>query len=198
MKSTFQQTAARVIRILSIPPVMATGLVILLAFKDHNFRDPAEVAMTILFLAVFPVLAYPLSAAIPGVRAKGREGQRNLAFLMTAIGYLLGMFYGIFISKNPSLIMLYGIYLLSVILLLIANKLLRLRASGHGCSVTGPLFFLGYFLGPAGLVAGLTLFGFILWASVVAKRHTVREFISGACICLLSIGIVFLAAGHML
>ncbi|MGX8704158.1 MAG: hypothetical protein ACSW8H_06895 [bacterium] len=198
MKSTFQQTAARVIRILSIPPVMATGLVILLALKAETFRSPAEIALTILFLAIFPVLAYPLSAIIPSVRAKGREGQRNLAFITTAVGYLLGMIYGIFISRNPSLIMLYGIYLLSVILLLIANKLLRLRASGHGCSVTGPLFFLGYFLGPIGLALGSALFAFILWASVVAKRHTVREFISGACICLLSIGSVCRIAGHML
>ena len=198
MKSTFQQTAARIIRILSIPPVMATGLVILLALKAEIFRNQAEIVLTILFLAIFPVLAYPLSAAVPSIRAKGREGQRNLAFITTAVGYLLGMIYGIFISKNPSLIMLYGIYLLSVILLLIANKLLRLRASGHGCSVTGPLFFLGYFLGPVGLALGAALFAFILWASVVAKRHTVREFISGACICLLSIGSVCLIAGHML
>lgn len=193
-----KNTLAKIIRILSIPPVMATGLVILLALRHATFQSPLEIAMTILFLAVFPVLAYPLSALLPGVRQKGREGQRNLAFVTTAIGYLLGMGYGIFVSKNQSLIMLYGIYLLSVALLLVANKLLRLRASGHGCSVTGPLFFLGYFLGPVGLLAGAGLFGSILWASVAARRHTVREFLSGAAICLLSIASVCLLAGRML
>ena len=198
MKNTVKNTLARIIRILSIPPVMATGLVILLALRDDNFHNPVEIAMTILFLAIFPVLAYPISALVPSIRKKGREGQRNLAFATTAIGYLLGMFYGIFISKNPSLIMLYGIYLLSVVLLLVANKVLRLRASGHGCSVTGPLFFLGYFLGPIGLLCGAALFGFILWASVVAKRHTVSEFLSGAGICLISIASVCLLAGQML
>jgi len=191
--------AARIVRIISVPPVMVTLLVVICALSGRKgFQDPVELFMTILFLAIFPVLAYPLAALIPSVRAKGREGQRNLAFIVTPIGYILAVLYGVFISGNPELISLYFIYLLSVVLLLVANKLLHIRASGHACSVTGPLLFAAWFFGPIGFFLGLVLFVGILWASLVAKRHTVSEFMCGAAICLISCLTVLAFAGRFL
>jgi hypothetical protein len=44
----------------------------------------------------------------------------------------------------------------------------------------------GYFLGIWGIAVGIVCWGAILWASLVMKRHTFREFIFGTLTCLFS------------
>lgn len=56
--------------------------------KPSIFRDGTDYAVALVFLGLFPVLVYPIWAAVPKLKEKGREGQRNLAFIGTLIGYI--------------------------------------------------------------------------------------------------------------
>ena len=174
-------TLAKIIRVVTVPPVMV-GSVLLLLFgmRPDVITTPTECLLAMLFLAIIPVLAYPISAWIPTLRAKGREGQRNLAFVMSAIGYTGGVIYGLIAQVNVSLMVIFCTYFLSVIVLTILNKAVKVKASGHACSIAGPIGLVCYFLPPVFVPICLVLYGCIFWASVHMGRHTVREFVFGS------------------
>ena len=181
--------AAQVIRILSVPPVMVTLLIVILYIaKKGVFLTVRDALVTWLCLALVPAAAYPLSLLIPGVRRQGRDGQRKLAFLCSCAGYAAGFVYAL-VCGSGRLICLTAIYVLSVMLLLITNKLPGVRTSGHGCSVVGPLLFGSFCFGLPAFPLCAGLYGLILWASLYLKRHTPGEFLGGSAICLLSTGI---------
>jgi hypothetical protein len=81
---------------------------------------------------------------------------------------------------------IYAGYLFSVVIILVSNKVFKVRVSGHACSVSGPLVFSGYFLGSWGIAVGAVCWVAILWASLVMKRHTVKEFLLGTLTCLVA------------
>ncbi|MBP1761075.1 MAG: hypothetical protein H6Q64_617 [Firmicutes bacterium] len=178
---------AKFIRIVTVPPVMVAALIAILNIaRDDIFTSAIEVVLSLMLLALIPVLAYPLSALIPKIKERGREGQRNLAFILTAIGYVVIWVYGLLSASNQNLLLIYTGYFLSVVILLVLNKLLKIRASGHACSITGPIVFVSYFLGFKGLIAGVVTYALIFWASITTKRHTPQEFIFGTATCIVS------------
>ncbi len=180
---------AKVIRVISVPPVMVATLIVLLyCLRDDVFVSATEMGVSMALLAVLPVLAYPLSVAIPHIRAKGRDGQRSLAMYLSAVGYVAVFTYGLVAGVGKHVMLVYTGYLLSVIILLVLNKIFHVRASGHACSVSGPLVYTAYFLGVWGLLACVVLWGVIFWASLIMKRHTVREYFLGTLTCLVSFG----------
>ena len=198
MAALVKYCLAHVIRIISIPPVMVSLLVLVLAlFADRFFSSKMDVAAMLVCLALIPLAAYPLSWMIPYVREKGREGQRNLAFVLSLAGYVLGWFYAKFFNPNRHQIFVYTIYLLSVLLLLLWNKVFHLRASGHGCSVTGPVVLAGYYLGLVGIIIGTACYLSIFWASVSAKRHKWDEFLGGSVLCIFACGLAWLACNFL-
>ena len=77
-------------------------------------------------------------------------------------------------------------YLISLMLLVLFNKVIKIRASGHACSVTSPLFFATYYFGLGALLPAAVLYATIFWASIVTKRHTVKEFLLGSAVCIVS------------
>ena len=82
----------RIIRILTVPPVFALALLVTAyCCMPGVFASPGELLGFILCLSVLPVLGYPLQRVLPRFREKGREGQRSLAMLFSAAGYLLGL-----------------------------------------------------------------------------------------------------------
>ncbi|HWQ76643.1 MAG TPA: hypothetical protein VN441_15150 [Syntrophomonas sp.] len=189
MKENF----AKFIRIVSVPPVLVTALIVILAVaRDDVFTSTIDIVMALIFLALIPVIAYPLSVLIPEIKEKGREGQRNLAFILTAVGYVIVWLYGLLSACNQNLQLLFTSYLLSVVILLILNKLLKIRASGHGCSITGPIVLVSYFLGFQGFVVGCVAYALIFWASIRTKRHTPQEFIFGTATSLVSFTLTLL------
>ena len=188
---------AKGLRYLSIPPVIVTLLVLVLKQQAPGlFHSTAEIMVTLAGLAFCPVLAYPISLLCPGLRRRGREFQRDLAFILSAAGYAAAWLCGIIFFHNPLLTGVYSIYLLSVILLLVANKVLHKRASGHACSVTGPLVLCCWFLGADWLIPCSVLYALIFWASLKTRRHTKRELIYGTMICLLSAFLVWCILCH--
>lgn len=181
---SWKQYLAKAIRVISIPPVMVFTLVVVLNIaREDIFLNVQEISMSVICLAIVPVLAYPLQRIIPGKKDKRREGQRKLAFLLSAAGYLTAWLFGIIAKCNSNLMMIFGTYLLSVIILIICNKGFKLRASGHACSVSGPILFLCFLLGWKAAVLCILLYWAILWASLELKRHTLRDFIMGTAAC---------------
>ena len=180
-QNNFALRIAKIVRVSSVPPFMVTILIILLYFlREGIFRSWVDAVVSVVALAVIPVLAYPLSWIIPKIRAKGREGQRNLAFALNPVGYISAFLYGLIRGAGKDLMTIYTAYLLSVIVLLLFNKVLKFRASGHACAVTGPIVIISYYLGMWGIICGATVYFAILWASIVLKRHTLKEFIYGS------------------
>ncbi len=189
IENTFSRKLAHIIRIVTIPPVMVAGLLVLLfTLRGDVFANTPEMIVSMSCLAVLPVLAYPLSVIIPAVRRKGRDGQRSLAMYLSAVGYLAVFIYGFAADVGDALKLVYTGYFLSVMIILLCNKVFHVRASGHACSVSGPLVYTAYFLGVWGIVVGAVLWGVILWASLIMKRHTLLEFILGTLTCLVSFG----------
>lgn len=194
----FYLKIAHVVRIVSVPPVMVGILLVLLfAFRHDVFATTADMVVSLLGLTILPMMAYPASYLIPSIREKdkashGREGQRTLAMYFSTVGYVGVFVYGLIAGAGVGLMHIYTGYLLSVIIILVSNKVLHVRVSGHACSVSGPLVYSGYFLGIAGIIVGAVCWCVILWASLVTKRHTFKEFLLGTLTCLVSFTIGWL------
>ena len=181
---------AKVIRSVTVAPVMAAAmLVVLFLLKLPVGVAPLHLALALLFLTVLPILAYPLQRFIPGYKGKGRDGQRSLAMLFAVGGYILGCIVS-FVRKAPwDVAFIYIAYLLSGVLVTISNKLFKLRASGHACGVTGPIVLLIHFGVPA-LIPGVILAAAVWWASLKMKRHTVTQLVGGTAIPLIAVVIM--------
>ncbi len=183
MKNIF----AKCMRILTLPPLMAFALLTILHVSTPSLLpDTLSYLLSALFLAFFPILAYPLQPLLPAFRHKGREGQRTLALYMCNIGYILGLGSMLFLRFEKVLFILYVTYFLSGALLYVSNKILHVRSSGHACGVAGPVASLVYFYGVPGLY-GLILYALTFWSSVTLKRHTVAEFVAGSLVSVISL-----------
>ena len=115
--------------------------------------------------------------------------QRGLAFVFSLIGYLGTFLYGFFRAVPERLQLVLDSYLLSVILLFLVNFVFRIKASGHACSVTGPLALLVYFTGLIYLIPCLAAEALIFFASLRTGRHTLKQLIQGMAVALVSFGV---------
>ncbi len=177
---------AKILRILTIPPLLVTALLTLIYFtRDTTFRDLTDYLAAVTCLAVIPALAYPLQPIIPGFKGKGRDGQRGLAFVTSALGYIVGFAYAYISDATNEFKFIIAAYLLSVILLLVFNKIFHLKASGHACGVLGPLLFAVYFLGPVWAIPCSIIAVGVAWSSIALSRHTPRDLCLGG-ICALT------------
>ena len=159
-------SAARIIRICTLAPLLAAVmLVFLYAAQPEIFGSLGGLLRQLLFLSLFPLLAYPVQPMIPSFREKGREGQRHLAMIFAFAGHLFDGIVNICVPSSRELILIGWVYLLSGIAILLCNRLFRLRASGHAAgvgavigllvltghprtlAVTLPLLFLGQYCG---------------------------------------------------
>lgn len=180
-KPSLPDTLAQTVRVVTVPPLMVAAILALLSIcHPELFLSPLHFWFSQVFLALVPALAYPLSYAIPSIRKKGRSGQRSLAMYLSAAGYLGVVVYGFAAGCAEGLKVIHMTYLVSVLLLLVLNKVLKVRASGHACSVSGPILLLCLYVGAVGVVTGLLLWTVIFWASVRMRHHTPKEFLFGS------------------
>ena len=141
MKNIF----AKIIRIISIPPIMITFLLVILnTTRPDIFRNNVEVLTSIILLGIVPVLAYPFQLLSSSLEDVDRTMQRKLAFIFSLIGYSAALLWAILVHTSKELLMICATYFTSVVILTFFNKVLKKRASGHACSITGPLVFLIY------------------------------------------------------
>lgn len=174
---------AKVVRVVSIPPVMVAALIVLLStLRNDVFTKGIQIVLAFLFLAVFPVLSYPVCYLVPRLRKKGRDAQRNVAFIFTGIGYVAGWIWAMFLSSALHQKFIYSVYFFSFLLLAIAN-IFHVKSSAHACSCTGPIILCALYLGIAAIIIGVLFYALIFWASIKTKRHTVKQFLLGTLTC---------------
>lgn len=175
-----KERIAKVIRVLSVPPIMVSVFILILASnKKYIFTHVSQIIIMILLLGIIPALAYVLSDMIPAIKIKGREWQRKLPFITTLIGYTVSLLWAVITGVNNDLMLICLMYFTSVLLLTICNKGLHFRASGHASSFTGPLILTIYFMGWKVIIPALFIAILIVWSSVYLKIHTLKELAGG-------------------
>lgn len=181
-----KQKIAKGIRVVTVPPVLVSAmLLILYQVYGDEFASGSMLLCGIFFLALLPVLAYPLASwgyqrrKHPSRFLTLREKQRNLAFLLTPVGYFLGWIAGRLGHCSAMMMGVLTGYLMGVILLTVLNKGFHIKASGHACSCVMAYLLLGEWLGLGVFFICVPLYLGEFWASVSLKRHTVKEFIGG-------------------
>lgn len=181
------------IRKITVPPVFVTSLLIILySIHPEYFGSIWQLLGGILFLAILPLMAYPLQKYIPHFKDGGRDGQRSLAMIFSAVGYLLGTLTA-FISSAPDEIkIIYLEYLLCGISILLFNKGFKLKASGHACGIVGPVLLLAYFKMYIPALIGALLIIPVYISSIQTKRHTAAQLVGGSIIAIAVLCLVHL------
>lgn len=180
------------IRVITVAPIMALVLLLVLIIQaPSTFGGTANFILAVLFLSVFPLLAYPLQPFINKFKDKGREGQRTLAMYFAVAGYILGCLFALALNAPKDVSIIYFSYLLSGSLVLIANKVFHFKASGHACGIAGPFILLVYFQQPVVYLAILVL-GLVWLASLYVKRHTLGQLFIGTVIPFAAMGIILM------
>lgn len=184
-----------VIRIITVPPVFAVGLLLTVYFMYLNdVMSGGQLLCGLIFLGFLPVLGYPLQKYIPYFRERGREGQRSLAMIFSTAGYIFGCASAFFTKASPALRMIYLEYLLCGIAMLIFNKGFHLKSSGHACGIVAPVLLLFQFGLHVPAMIGIVLIAPVLVSSVKTGRHTVLQLVGGCMIaagCLILIKLTF-------
>lgn len=169
-----------IIRKITVPPTFAATLLILgyLIYPEF-FGSIWQLVGGLAFICVLPLLAYPLQKYIPHFKDKGRAGQRSLAMIFSAVGYLLGTVIA-FITKAPVEYKIICVeYLLCGISMLVLNKIFKLKASGHACGIVGPVLMMIYFRMYIPAVIGALLIIPVFVSSLRTKQHTAWQLIGG-------------------
>ena len=158
---------AKVVRILTIPQLMALALIFLLAAAFPGI----DMWWAIFFLCALPILAYPLCWAIPALRRGGRARERMVAVIFCVTGYVGGVLYGLLGRGTRAALAIYLTYLISGTLVALFSFVFKIKGSGHASGVAGPIAMLVWQLSPWFLLAGLLLCA-VFWCSLKLKRHT--------------------------
>lgn len=179
------QKLAKVLRVVTLPPIMALlSFTIIFLVKPDIFGSWVHYFLSLVFLVIFPLFAYPLQLFLPPFKNQGRKGQRNLAIIMSILGYVFSVGYAFVFHVPLGLKELLLSYLISGALVGLISKATNVKASGHACGVAGPIVYLIYFLG-WWYVFGVLLLLIVCWASIKTKRHNRKEFLFGSMIPLL-------------
>ena len=73
---TLGNLLAKSVRILTVPPILITGMLITLTVSLDNFcGSAAEMTLAIVLLGLVPILAYPIQKLLPS-KGEAREEQR--------------------------------------------------------------------------------------------------------------------------
>lgn len=168
------QKFAKMIRIATLPPIMALVMILLL----WDQYPPGHAAAALLFLCVLPVLAYPLCSLIPSLKRRGRAQQRKLAIQLSIAGYGLGTIFCLFSHGSSTELLSYLSYVISAVLIAVFTRFLKIKGSGHACGTAGPVMLLALRLN-AWYLLGFLLMIPIYISSITLKRHTLAELIWG-------------------
>ncbi len=182
-------------RILTVAPIIAIATFTILHFVSPEITgNTLNYILGIAFIAIFPLLAYPLQPILPYFKKKGRDGQRNLAIYMSVFGYVGGIICAFALRMPDEMQALFLTYFISGVLIFVFNKVFKIKASGHACGVAGPIAFLTYIYGPIALL-GLPLLALVFWSSLGMGRHKAGELVVGSVIPIASmlISILFVS-----
>lgn len=173
-------SAAKWIRTLTVPPVMAIILstVLYIALGTTAFANGAHYFEAVFTLGILPLLAYPLCRLIPMFKKKGRKFERNLAIVFSVAGYISGTLLICLTNGTKISKILFFTYLISGIITALLSFVFKFKASGHTCGVSGPIAMIVYCFGPIYLLLYALLVP-IFVSSLKLKRHTLTQLIAG-------------------
>lgn len=182
---------AKIIRIITVAPVMSLILCLLLYFNVENCFDlNCLLYVCIALLSIGTSLAYlieriwhPYQKYHPYLSA--RMAERELAVKFSFVCY--GVLFIIIFCTSQSVLLKQMVltFFLSVSCLFLFSNISNVNPSGHLCGVVGPVLFLSYAISLYFLFA-LLLVMFTTWSSLKLKRHTILEVCLGAIIPLVS------------
>ena len=182
-----------VVRVLTLPPIV-TGLTLVLMYAPAGLLTLRELLLCEVFLLLVPLAAYPLRE-IFHIGRNRREGQRSTALVLSAAGYACGFIWSLLVPCSWLVHILFLSYVVSVAALLALNAGLGLRASGHACSTTAPVFLLTWKLQPRFIIPSLLLIAAVYRSSLKLSRHTLPQLLIGSSISLLACGLSILVYG---
>lgn len=182
-----------VVRVLTLPPIV-TGLTLVLMYAPAGLLTLRELLLCEVFLLLVPLAAYPLRE-IFHIGRNRREGQRSTALVLSAAGYACGFIWSLLVPCSWLVHILFLSYVVSVAALLALNTGLGLRASGHACSTTAPVFLLTWKLHPLFIIPSLLLIAAVYRSSLKLSRHTLPQLLIGSSISLLACGLSILVYG---
>ena len=173
-------SAAKWIRTLTVPPVMAVILstVLYIALGTKAFASWVHYFEAVFTLGILPTLAYPLCRLIPVFKKKGRKFERNLAIIFAVAGYISGTLLICLTGGTQISIMLFFTYLISGLITALLSFVFKFKASGHTCGVSGPIAVIVYCFGPVYLLLYVLLVP-IFVSSLKLERHTLTQLIAG-------------------
>lgn len=184
-KRNGKEKLAKVIRVITTAPFFAALLCTLVyLLVDNSFASVWHYLAAIGFLTVLPLLSYPVAWIIPKLRAKGRDGERNLALVFSVLGYIGGLLFALLAGGTWIEKVLFSTYLCSGAALAVCT-LLHFKASGHTCGCSGPIAMLAVFVSPWFLLC-YPLITPIIWSSRKLGRHTPAQLVVGAVIPVLA------------
>lgn len=183
----FADHLAKAVRVVTVPAVTSGCAMTLLWLSDTVIYHSLQDYLMVMFgLTVVPLLSYLFTALVPKLREQGRETQRKYAMYFSAVGYLLAFGYAFATHTSVPYRVITGTYVVSIVLLLLLNKGMHFKASGHACSTAGPLVAMSYFLGGWYIVAGAAVCALVIWASMEQKQHRFWELMTGSAVSGLS------------
>lgn len=179
---------AAVLRVITIPPIMALLLLAILLFKQQI--NILTFIILLLFLAIFPSLSYLIEKTFKIYKKISKEENdrvcyRNLAIIMSLISYTIIFILVLFNNYSILVKQLVSTYFLSGILMFISTFAFKIKASGHMCGFSGPVTFLSVTISYYFLLLYLLII-LVIWSSLKLKRHTIIEIILGFLIPIIS------------
>lgn len=188
-----KRNAAALIRIFTAAPIVSMALLIALLIRvPQLFHGIGSFLIAVLFIVIVPLAAYPLQKHLNRFKNKGREGQRNLAIVTAGVGYALGAAAAVIRRESGDMVLIYITYLLSWLILVLLNKAVHIRASGHACGTAGPLAVGSHFFGVWAVAIGVVVLALVYWSSLKLKRHTPRELACGTLVPVVALAIAII------
>ena len=195
-KNTKSSDIMLIVRKLTVAPVCAAVfLAALLIQKPGIFFSIWQWGYDFLFIALFPLLAYPTQPYLKYFKNKGRQGQRTLAMIFAVAGYILCCACNLIFGSSAGNRMIVLGYLFSGAGIFVFNKLLKLRASGHACGIAGPTMLFVYFGMYIHAFIYVALTALVYCSSLKTGRHTMPELIIGTLIPIFVVVLLWIIIG---
>jgi hypothetical protein len=182
---------AKVVRIITVAPIMAFVLCTSILAFTNAFNKIFIYFVCVICLSVIPTLAYPIENKTHIYAKKRpdlskREAQRALAIIFSLIGYAILAVVIFSMDCHQILKQMSLTYLLSGSFIFLLSFVFKINASGHACGVAGPVALLTYAVSPWFLIL-LPLLFFVFWSSLKLKRHTPIQLIIGSAVPVVSL-----------
>jgi len=178
---------AKVIRVITIAPFIAFILINMLYINQFKvYNNVGDYLIAVFTLVILPILAYPVQSWFNIFPSDKRRGQRKLAIIFSASGYIIGFIASILLKMSPIMKVLFFTYLLSGIFIVVFNFVFKINASGHMCGLSGPIAMIVYLFGYWYVLLVIFLL-FVVWSSLKLKRHRLSELFLGSVIPIVSL-----------